>query len=540
MSTPTHYSVPGLVYHHLSLNQPHPHSIPDSSHPHPSFTPDMSWRQSHHSPSQSISSQMQPLIQQPQDHVPDYAAQQSFIARHTTDVYSNHPPSSSVDPGPSSHSISFDSPQIDSSIGPDRVLRTRRVRLPERVQSHGEQLSEYPAISQSYTVRPPFALFPSSSAEYFPICAQQPQNPSSYVPHTQQGSRPHTPAPQTIYTLTGDVPDDVSLSNPDPFLEGLAKRRGGDGYEWRVFYPPGSRSASGSAASASSNPRSASPALSVASALTSVSSSASMPPCPPCQEGFPSTTALLRKEPTRKKRLWNIDRYNICKYAELHPGTKQEDIAARYGVERSTVSKILKQKARWLHVSPEETVLVAKLRYRPLRALHVSFLRSRSFPSTGRPSSRRWSAGSKNGSSSRLRLARRSRTRSSARRHASSGTRWATPRRSSRRAPAGSRTSSTDTGSGGVCGTATGTRTQNTARVARTSFHPPTRMGFPLARRTPFVSTRLRPCRCRCLWRSPRTGTGKNMDTDTDTDTAITTWVSSPRRKTVASRTGCL
>lgn len=136
-----------------------------------------------------------------------------------------------------------------------------------------------------------------------------------------------------------------------------------------MYYPPASRSASGSAGSASSNPRSASPALSVASVLT-VSSSASVP-VPACQEGFPSSTHLLRKEVTKKKRLWNIDRFNICQYAQTHPGTKQEDIAAHFGVERSTVSKILKQKARWLHVSPEEKVLVAKLRYRPLRALHA-------------------------------------------------------------------------------------------------------------------------------------------------------------------------
>ncbi len=139
--------------------------------------------------------------------------------------------------------------------------------------------------------------------------------------------------------------------------------------EWRGFFPPNqSRSASGSTASASSNPRSASPALSVASALTSVSSSASASNSlaaagfsPP--EGGLGTAASGRKEPMKKKRLWNLDRLNICQFAEDNPGVKQEDIAAKFGVERSTVSKILKQKARWLHISPEEKVLVAKLRY---------------------------------------------------------------------------------------------------------------------------------------------------------------------------------
>ena len=77
----------------------------------------------------------------------------------------------------------------------------------------------------------------------------------------------------------------------------------------------------------------------------------------------------------RKKRLYNIDRYRICMHAQNHPGMKQEDIAAQFGVERSTVSKILKQKARWLSVSPTEKVLVAKLRYLPfILALLVTVL----------------------------------------------------------------------------------------------------------------------------------------------------------------------
>lgn len=131
--------------------------------------------------------------------------------------------------------------------------------------------------------------------------------------------------------------------------------------EWRMFPQTQSRSASGSVASATSNPRSASPALSVASALTSISSASN-------SQLF-TVESPVRKLPAlntrrdRKKRLYNIDRYRICIAAQENPGMKQEDIAAQFGVERSTVSKILKQKARWLSVSPNEKVLVAKLRY---------------------------------------------------------------------------------------------------------------------------------------------------------------------------------
>ncbi|RPD62767.1 CenpB-DNA-bind-domain-containing protein [Lentinus tigrinus ALCF2SS1-6] len=240
-------------------------------------------------------------------------------------------------PGPSSHTLSFESHQIDSSIGPDRGLPRRRLRIPERVQSHGE-LPEYATMSNPYN---------------------HPQN-SPFIPHPQHGSRPQTPTHQPVYQLS-ETPGQPSMSTPDAYhhrMDSISRVP-----EWRGFFPPqSSRSASGSTTSgtsANSNPRSASPALSVASALTSVSS-ASAP------NSLAATSFVVqgapRREPTKKKRLWNTDRRDICKYAEANPGVKQEDIAAHFGVERSTVSKILKQKARWLSVDSDEKVLVAKLR----------------------------------------------------------------------------------------------------------------------------------------------------------------------------------
>ncbi len=48
-----------------------------------------------------------------------------------------------------------------------------------------------------------------------------------------------------------------------------------------------------------------------------------------------------------KKRLWPVDRANICRYAEANPYRKHEEVAAHFGLERSTVSKILKHKGKW-------------------------------------------------------------------------------------------------------------------------------------------------------------------------------------------------
>ncbi|KAG8693831.1 hypothetical protein FRC08_008858 [Ceratobasidium sp. 394] len=49
-----------------------------------------------------------------------------------------------------------------------------------------------------------------------------------------------------------------------------------------------------------------------------------------------------------KQRLDDARRKEICTYARDRPKARQEDIALKYGVERSTISKILKNKDKWL------------------------------------------------------------------------------------------------------------------------------------------------------------------------------------------------
>lgn len=51
-----------------------------------------------------------------------------------------------------------------------------------------------------------------------------------------------------------------------------------------------------------------------------------------------------------KQRLDDARRKEICTYARDRPKARQEDIALKYGVERSTISKILKNKDKWLTV----------------------------------------------------------------------------------------------------------------------------------------------------------------------------------------------
>lgn len=70
---------------------------------------------------------------------------------------------------------------------------------------------------------------------------------------------------------------------------------------------------------------------------------------------------IVTRTPHRKQKLANSDRKAICMYAKQHPSARQEDIAARYNVERSTISKILKNKERWLGC-PDDDAKVARKR----------------------------------------------------------------------------------------------------------------------------------------------------------------------------------
>ncbi|MBW0548854.1 hypothetical protein O181_088569 [Austropuccinia psidii MF-1] len=58
------------------------------------------------------------------------------------------------------------------------------------------------------------------------------------------------------------------------------------------------------------------------------------------------------KTSRRQSKLNNLDRRRICEYAAAHPKATQEDIAVQWGIDRSSVSKILKYREKWLSISP--------------------------------------------------------------------------------------------------------------------------------------------------------------------------------------------
>lgn len=66
---------------------------------------------------------------------------------------------------------------------------------------------------------------------------------------------------------------------------------------------------------------------------------------------IPSTLSSRgRSGQKTKTKLTDMDRKFICVFAQNHPKARQEDIATKFAVERSTVSKILKCKEKWMKV----------------------------------------------------------------------------------------------------------------------------------------------------------------------------------------------
>ena len=71
------------------------------------------------------------------------------------------------------------------------------------------------------------------------------------------------------------------------------------------------------------------------------------------QSNVPASRPIVR-EKHKKHRLRDVDRKSICIYHLTNPNARQEDIGAFFGVERSTISKILKEKDRWMNISEED------------------------------------------------------------------------------------------------------------------------------------------------------------------------------------------
>jgi len=62
-----------------------------------------------------------------------------------------------------------------------------------------------------------------------------------------------------------------------------------------------------------------------------------------------SATSTQTRTSTPRKTLTDTDRRRMCQYHEENPTVKQTEIGALFGVERSTVSKVLRQKDKYLY-----------------------------------------------------------------------------------------------------------------------------------------------------------------------------------------------
>ncbi|KAI0041736.1 CenpB-DNA-bind-domain-containing protein [Auriscalpium vulgare] len=267
-----------------------------------------------------------PTMGTPLSHV-DYAASPS-----AADFFNQYPHPSPV--MGQNLALNLSGPQIHSSIGPSRVVTRRQSRAAQMHATPHPHLPAGGAISQGENHDRQHQLYMQHLSR-----SKTPDNALSARSFPPIGPSPLSMQPHTSHSPQYDAPSSSSAQHP----YGLS--------------PAHARSMSNTAPA---NPiaRSASPALSVVSAITSNSSASQT------FHNYDSgtLTPMFSKSKQRKQRLFNVDRRDICLYHQQHPHLRQEDIAAEYGVERSTISKILKQKQKWLNVPDGEEIRIAKHR----------------------------------------------------------------------------------------------------------------------------------------------------------------------------------
>ncbi|KAL0960654.1 hypothetical protein HGRIS_005682 [Hohenbuehelia grisea] len=300
------------------------------------------------------------------------SASPSYLQQLPKNPYpSQSSPSLNIDATLAPANMSTNMEQIQSSVGPDRVLTRSKRRA-------AAAAAAVTGTNRRFTM-PPFQR---------PQQDQSPRMPDFNPPGLMTGSRPETPingadAPQyaaereqlslqicgSLGTASGPA-----RSHQYPLTPASTSTSASTSSSYpRYGVPHGHHSRSNSSTYSSNNsihPRSASPALSTASsAPTSVSSisppTSSINNFPALQQQLPSDEVFhqpLGRSKQRKQRLFNVDRKAICVFSQENPNARQEDIAIRYGVERSTISKILKNKQKWLSVTDQENVRVAKHR----------------------------------------------------------------------------------------------------------------------------------------------------------------------------------
>ncbi|CAI9636889.1 unnamed protein product [Alternaria burnsii] len=77
--------------------------------------------------------------------------------------------------------------------------------------------------------------------------------------------------------------------------------------------------------------------------------SAPLPITPASATPVSASSTHSRTSSTPRKTLTDSDRRRMCQYHEENPTVKQTEIGAMFGVERSTVSKVLRQKEKYLY-----------------------------------------------------------------------------------------------------------------------------------------------------------------------------------------------
>ncbi|SCZ97870.1 BZ3500_MvSof-1268-A1-R1_Chr3-3g06424 [Microbotryum saponariae] len=269
------------------------------------------------------------------------------------------PPSTAVSTNEASED---DAPLSSPYLGSPPSSPTKGSRARTRFQNRVSKAQPYPTSSSASPARSRSGSIKSSMLPSLSISTSHQSGSASSSPSFFPGGLP-SPYRQssTPNSATMDPSQSIRSSSPSSAssVSGNAMSRASS-FSAASSIPP--HEAALSEALAASTASIASMASAVSSANLYRSSASSTTATPVTVSRSQSRRGSPTKNSTgRVRKLCDIDRREVCLYSAANPGMKQDLIASKFDIDRTTVSKILRDKTKWLAiVGPRPDTAVAE------------------------------------------------------------------------------------------------------------------------------------------------------------------------------------
>ncbi|SCV74699.1 BQ2448_7728 [Microbotryum intermedium] len=244
-----------------------------------------------------------------------------------------------------------DAPLASPYLGSPPSSPTKGSRARTRFQNRVSKAQPYPTSSSASPARSRSGSFKSSMLPSLSISTSHQPGSASSSPSFFPGGLPspyrHSSTPNSA---TMDPSQSIRSSSPSSAssVSGNAMSRASS-FSAASSIPPNEAALSEALAASTASMTSMASAVSSANLYRSTASSTTATPATvsrsQSRRGSPAKSST-----GRVRKLCDIDRREVCLYSAANPGMKQDLIASKFDIDRTTVSKILRDKTKWLAI----------------------------------------------------------------------------------------------------------------------------------------------------------------------------------------------